>query len=73
MATTTKPGPKPGPNTAKISTSLTPEERKEFLRRVNLRKLEDSDLPPRWGTSDLLREVVQAYLKTPAPQPKRRK
>ena len=51
--------------TAKVYASVTPEQKKELERRALARR-HTEDLPARWGVSDLVRELIEAYLSRPA-------
>ena len=63
----TRMGRPPGPGTpfaAKVYAAVTPEQKAELEMRALQRKHKEKK-PPRWGVSDLVRELIEAYLSTP--------
>jgi hypothetical protein len=49
--------------TATLSIKVSPQLKRELERIVLKRKLDHNDLPPRWGLSDYLREIIEDYVK----------
>lgn len=65
----TKPGPKPSDKTARVTVTLTPTQRRRLEQYVYEKKLNEADLPPRWGISDVVRDLIDDFLATlPPPQ-----
>jgi len=51
------------PFVAKIYAAVTPEQ-KERLELIAVQRRHKERRPPRWGVSDLVRELIESYLQT---------
>jgi len=61
-----KRGPKPGKSsdfTEVVSAKVTPAMKRQIMLTVLRRKTEDASLPPRWGASDYIRDILIKYFK----------
>lgn len=64
-------GPKPGESaqyTDSVSAKVTPELKRRIMLHAYHRKAHEPSLPPRWGQSDLIREILEAYFAALPPE-----
>jgi hypothetical protein len=63
MSPRLSPEAKPSENSATVSAKVTPELKRKIELIVLNRRIENSALPPRWGVSDYVREIIEDYFR----------
>lgn len=61
------PGPKPSDKTVRLTVLVSPQQRRRLDEYVYERKLRDPSLAPRWGVSDVVRDLLDQFLATLPP------
>lgn len=61
------PGPKPSDKTVRLTVLVSPQQRRRLDEYVYERKLRDASLAPRWGVSDVVRDLLDQFLATLPP------